>query len=54
MMNIKIEFRGKVHKLGPGLKSLNDIHRDIQIRYPNCFKSGIVMGFVENNALITL
>jgi invasion protein IalB len=54
MMNIKIEYKGKVHKLGPGLKTFDDIHKDIQLRYSNCFKSGIVIGFIENNALTTL
>jgi hypothetical protein len=54
MNNIKIEFKGKVHKLGTGLKTLDDIHKDIQIRYPNCFKTGIVIGFIQNNALTTI
>jgi hypothetical protein len=53
-MNIKIEFKGKVHKLAPSLKSLDDIHNDVKLRYPNCFKNGMVLGFLADGVVNTL
>lgn len=50
-MNIKIEYKGKVHKLAPNLKSLEDIHNDIRVRYPKQFLSGIVLGFCRDGQL---
>lgn len=51
-MNIKIEFKGKLHKLATGLTSLEDIHKDILARYsPKYFASGIVLGYINNNAV---
>lgn len=53
-MNIKIEFKGKVHKLAPGLKSLEDLHSDVKLRYPACFKNGMVLAYVDEGKLNVL
>lgn len=53
-MNLKIEFKGKVHKLAPSLKSLEDIHNDVKLRYPNCFKNGMVLAYIDNGSLAAL
>jgi hypothetical protein len=50
-MNIKIEYKGKVHKLAPGLKTLEDIINDVKSRYPKQFPSGIALGFSNNGVL---
>lgn len=52
-MNIKVEWKGKVHKLASTLQSIDDIVKDVRGRYPNHFKNGMTLAWIDANGKAT-
>lgn len=47
-MNIKIDYKNKLHSIGKDNTSLNQIAEAIKTRYPGEFKNGVIIAVIDN------
>lgn len=50
-MNIKIDYKNKLHSIGKDNHSLQQISDAIKIRYPGEFVHGVVIAIIDNGNL---
>lgn len=50
-MNIKLDYKNKLHSIGKDISSLNQIIEAIKIRYPTDFKNGVIIGIVDDGVV---
>ena len=47
-MNIKIDYKNKLHSIGKDNTTLNQIAEAIKTRYPGQFKNGVMIAVIDN------
>ena len=47
-MNIKIDYKNKLHSIGKDIHSLGQIAEAIKLRYPGEFRHGVVIAIISN------
>ena len=47
-MNIKIDYKNKLHSIGKDIRTLHQIAEAIKARYPGDFKYGVIIAIIDN------
>ena len=50
-MNIKIDYKNKLHSIGKDITTLEQIVENTKLRYPGDFVHGVVVAVVDNGAI---
>jgi hypothetical protein len=50
-MNIKIDYKNKLHSIGKDSTTIQHIEEAIKSRYPGEFKNGVIIAVIDNGNL---
>ena len=53
-MNIKIDYKNKLHSIGKDNTTLDHIAEAIKVRYPGEFKNGLIVAVIDNGNVIEI